>query len=157
MNWLRSMFAPVVRPFHPIGVRDGDDLVLYVKDRLDSDQAFALLDALSAQFPQVRIHLLTGFAYVQRPDSSGSGDSGKDGANPPLPVLGPSASKPNARLPDPRTDRGITVLTYVTSFCLIAVYVPPKQESDPVSDPHVIPRVIADEHGSRRSLRKRPA
>lgn len=56
----------------PVTARAGDDVILTLPNRLDSDDALALLDAVAQHLPKVRVHLLCGFGEVQV--------QGKDGA-----------------------------------------------------------------------------
>lgn len=140
MNWLSSLFRrPLV--ITPVAIRAGDDLVISLRDRLDSDDAFALLDALKQQFPATTIHLLTGFGdvQVQRHDGGSNGTGGDDRRDPPLPVGGPAPGKPASRMAAAREKGDVVVITYATQFRLIAVYIPPKQQSDSVPQTHVSP------------------
>ena len=127
MSWLSSLFR---RPqvIAPVSVRAGDDLVVSLRDRLDSDDAFALLDALKQQFPATRIHLLSGFGdvQVQRNDRGGDSASGNDCRHPPFPVDGPASGKPASHLAAASEQGDVVVITYATQFRLIAVYIPPK-------------------------------
>lgn len=127
MSWLSSLFRrPLV--ITPVAVRAGDDLVISLRDRLDSDDAFALLDTLKQQFPATRIHLLTGFGdvQVQRNDRGGDSASGNGRRDPPFPVGGPALGKPASRLSAAGEQGDIVVITLATQFRLIAVYIPPK-------------------------------
>lgn len=140
MSWLSSLFRrPLV--IAPVAVRAGDDLVVSLRDRLDSDDAFALLDALKQQFPATTIHLLTGFGdvQVQRHDGGSNGTGGDDRRDPPLPVGGPAPGKPASRMAAAREKGDVVVITCATQFRLIAVYIPPKQQSDSVPQTHVSP------------------
>ena len=127
MSWLSSLFRrPLV--IAPVAVRAGDDLVVSLRDRLDSDDAFSLLDALKQQFPATRIHLLTGFGHVhvQRSDRGGDGASGDDRGHPPFPVDCPTLGEPASRLAKACEQGDVVVITHATQFRLIAVYIPPK-------------------------------
>ena len=59
---------------HAVAIGAGDDLVIAVPDRLDSDDALALLNAAKQQFQGVRIHLLCGFGSVQIERNDGGGN-----------------------------------------------------------------------------------
>lgn len=127
MSWPFSLFRrPLV--IAPVAVRAGDDLVVSLRDRLDSDDAFALLDALKEQFPTTRIHLLTGFGdvQVQRNDRGSDGSSGDDSGDPPFPVGSPALGEPASRLSKAGEQGDVVVITHATQFRLIAVYIPPK-------------------------------
>ena len=140
MSWLSSLFRRqlVIAPF---AVRDGDDLVVSLRDRLDSDDAFALLDTLKQQFPATCIHLLTGFGDIQvkRSDGGGNGTGGDDRRDPPFPVGSPALGEPASRLAAAREQGDVVVITCATQFRLIAVYIPPKQQSDFVPQTHISP------------------
>lgn len=140
MSWLSSLFRRRL-VITPIGVRSDDDLVVSLRDRLDSDDAFALLDTLKQQFPATRIHLLTGFGdvQVQRNDGGGHGASGDDRGDPPFPVDCPTLGEPGLRLAKAGEQGDVVVITHATQFRLIAVYIPPKQQSDSVPQAHINP------------------
>lgn len=140
MNWLSSLFQPRL-VIASVAVRAGDDIVVSLRDRLDSDDAFALLDALKQQFAATRIHLLTGFGdvQVQRNDRGGDGASGDDRGDPPFPAACPTLGEPGSRLAKAGEQGEVAVITYATQFRLIAVYIQPKQQSNSVPTPHADP------------------
>lgn len=132
MSLLSFFRRPIV--ITPVAVRPGDDLILVLRDRLDSDDAFRLLDATKEQFSSVRIHLLAGFGevQVQRKDCSGCTQACQASRNPPLPIDGPSNTKPSFELPKAREDGYVFAILYVTATRLVAVAIPPKEQSDAV-------------------------
>lgn len=132
-------------------VQAGDDIVVSLPDRLDSDDAIALLNALKEQFCGVRIHLLTGFGQVQvqRNDGAHCRERSNDGSNPPLPVLSPAVSNPMLEAAKACPQGDVVVITVATSLRLVAVYIPPKQKCDAVVEPSFHGLVPPVANGSR--------
>ncbi|WP_267690932.1 hypothetical protein [Massilia antarctica] len=146
MYWLKSLFSPLITVtrttvIEPVTVSAGEDVVVSLPERLDSDDALALLDTLKQQFPATRIHLLTGFGDVQIQGNDRCSDCGcgDDRCDPPLPVSRPAIGKPASRLAEASEQGDVVVITYATSSHLIAVYVPPKQQGDSVNKAHFNP------------------
>ena len=132
MRKLGSLFQrrPIV--VTPLAVRTGDDVIIRLAERLDSDDALALLDTLKQQFPLARLHLLCGFGGVdvQRNNCGGNSGGGDERRNPPLPVGTPAGGEPASRLAAVRPEGNVMVITEASRFGLIAVYIPPKQQGD---------------------------
>lgn len=136
-SFIRSILVRDIS-IQPATVRPGDDIILALPYRLDSDDAFALLHTIKEQFPGVRIHLLTGFGQVQiqRGDSGSQSQDSNDRANPPLPVRSPTSASPFFKAAASSEQADVVVITYATDTRLVAVYIPPKQKGNSVSELH---------------------
>ena len=127
-GWLRR--AGVARPIVPVAVQPGDDVVLALPNLLAGEDAITLIDALQAQFPKNRVHLLVGFGSLQvhckncRADSSGGADEG--GKEPSLSLSDRSAE---ARKSAPGLAEKAVVLTnYCSVGRIVIASVPPEQQ-----------------------------
>lgn len=112
-----------------VAIRAGDDVVVRHADRLDSDDALALLKALREQFPKLTIHLLTGFVglEVKRGDGGSQAGSCDAGGDPPLPVSHPTKVNPLFEAAKASEKGDIVAITYASGLHLVAVSIPPKE------------------------------
>jgi hypothetical protein len=135
-SWFNALW-PFRRPtglrtlarLQPIGC--GDNLILSVGRLTAGEDAIALLNAVQADFPGSRIHLLAGFGQVditRGPDRDHEGEQADNGGYDPRTVAPDTLGDAAAQATEAGPQGNVVLLRYCSGGRIVAVSIPPKQQ-----------------------------